>query len=266
MSEITENIIRIGNPTSSQIFRLCAKDKSGGKGEPFYTYVSEKKREKRLGRSININKDTRATLWGDFMEQYVHDLLPIGYEFISKKTIEHQTIKGWVGSPDNKNVTLGIVGDIKCYEPDNFTKYVDCLSEAVKTNDTEKFKKEHKKEYWQLVSNAILLGFTTIEAIVFMPFESELPTIRQMAEDYDNFDQYKFRFISESHKSELPYLPDGGYYNNLNIFRFTIPQSDIDFLTERVKDALELINEGEPKKDYSEELKKGKELRKKLTI
>lgn len=243
MESILTNEIRVGNFTSSQMHRLVSNGVAKGSvGKPFISYVAEKKRERRLGRSLKIEKNSRATLWGKFLEEYVHELLPMGYEYISSKSIQHPTIKEWVGSPDNRNVMESVVADTKCYEPDNFCQYVDCLSEAVKNNDTETFKKEHPEEYWQLVSNAIIIGADFIEAIVFMPYESELPDIRQMAENYDNFDQYRFRFISESPKEELPYLIDGGYYKNLNIFRFKVPQADKDLLTLRVQMAIQLIN------------------------
>ena len=76
-----------------------------------------------------------------------------------------------------------------------------------------------------------------------MPYFSELEDIRTMAENYDGGDQWKYRFIVESPDAELPYLPDGGYYKNLNKFEFEVPKEDKDFLTERVELAIELLND-----------------------
>lgn len=267
MSSITENVLRIGNPTSSQAHRLVTFGKEKGSiGQPFYTYVNEKIREKRLGRSLKLDKSSRATLWGTFLEARVHSLLPLGYQLIGHESIEHPTIKGWVGSPDMKNEYERVVDDIKCYEPDAFSMLVDNL-EIAKEKGVHHFKDEHPTEYWQLVSNAVILGYNLIESVVYMPYESELLEIREEAENYDNFDQYKYRFITEVGKSELAYLPDGGHYKNLNVFRFEVPQEDIDHLTTRMKKAIELINgSSAPPIDYSTEIKKGKELKKKCNI
>jgi len=150
----------------------------------------------------------------------------------------HPTIKGWSGSKDL--IVPGLkVSDIKCYEPKNFALYTDVI---LKKN-IELIKLEFPKEYWQLVSNAIINNVDSAEAITFMPYESELEEVRQMAENYDGPDQWKYRFIAESDKSSLPYLPNGGYYKNLNIFEFVVPQEDKEFLTNRVLKAIELLNE-----------------------
>jgi len=69
-----------------------------------------------------------------------------------------------------------------------------------------------------------------------------LEEIRKSASEYSAPDQWKYRFIYENAKTELPYLPDGNkYYKNLNIYRFTIPQSEKDALTSRVLEAQKLL-------------------------
>lgn len=249
MESILENELRVGNFTSSQMFRLMANGKGDNFSAPFLKYVDEKKREIKLGRSLKVEKSSRATLWGKFLEERVHNLLPLGYELQSNVTIQHPTIKEWVGSPDNINRNASVVSDTKCLEPDAFSIYVDMLKEASEIDKKEycsgcdHFKKEDPEKYWQLVSNACLLGCKYIEAIVYMPYESELLEIRESASEYDNFDQYKYRFITEVGKSELAYLPDNSQYKNLNIFRFEVPESDKEALTERVKQAIKLLNE-----------------------
>lgn len=277
MESILENEIRNGNFSSSQAYRLASEGKAKGSvGAPFYKYVSEKRRELKLRRSIKIEKSSRSTIWGNFLEQRVHDLLPLGYELQSKKTLPHPTILGWVGSPDSIKRDELVVSDIKCLEPDAFTEYVDMLEEA--KGNTEHFKKNDPEKYWQLVSNACILEYNFIEAIPYMPYESELPEIREMAETYDGYDQYKYRFIYEVDKSELPYLPNDSGYKNLYVFRFEVPQSDKDFLTERVKMAIEerdkffkeeeiiiLDSDDNYPQKYAEKISKGNELRKKTS-
>lgn len=250
MSSITENELRIGRFTSSNMHKLMSnnKDKSSF-GVPGLTYINEKKLELKMGRSLSIEKYSRSTLWGHFLEQRVHDMLPKEYESIGKVTLQHQTIKEWSGSPDNRNLIHSIVGDTKCFEPKAFAEYVDNLTEAIGKStlegQTDFFKEQHPEEYWQLISNAIITGMKYIEAIVYMPYESELKEIAQEAEDYDNFDQYKYKFIADCaaySKSELPYLPDNGYYRNINRFLFEVPKKDVDLLTGRVLKAIELLN------------------------
>jgi hypothetical protein len=79
------------------------------------------------------------------------------------------------------------------------------------------------------------------EAISYMPYLSELDEIRDMAANYEGEDQWHYRFITESPSAFLPYLPDGGYYQNLNRFEFVVPQEDIDALTARVMLAKNLL-------------------------
>lgn len=246
MESIIENELRIGRFTSSNIWKLMTNNTKGDDfGKPALTYISEKRLELKMGRSLSIEKYSRSTLWGHFLEQRVHDLLPNGYELLQGKTFVHPTIKEWSGSPDNKNEIHNVCADTKCYEPKAFAEYVDNLTEAVGKStlegQTDFFKEEHPEEYWQLVSNAIILGMKRIQPIVYMPYESELPEIREEAENYDNFDQYRYKFISDSSKSELPYLPDNGYYKNLNLFTFNLAEKDVELLTNRVLKAIELL-------------------------
>lgn len=46
--------------------------------------------------------------------------------------------------------------------------------------------------------------------------------------------------MANRNKVGLAYLPDGGHYKNLNIFRFEVPIADKEFLTERIKKAIAL--------------------------
>jgi len=83
------------------------------------------------------------------------------------------------------------------------------------------------------------------EAISFMPYENELEELREMANAYEGADVWKYRFIFDSDKSALPYLPDSKNckFKNLNKFEFEVPQKDIDELTAAVESAIELRND-----------------------
>lgn len=235
---ISENKERIGNFTSSEIFKLTTTGKGEyGFGAKAITYIDEKRIEKRMQRSLSVDFYSQATAWGLFLEMYVFSLLGFEYQISSQDTDLHPTIKGWSGSKDLivPNVKIS---DIKCYQPKKFGQYADALIKG----DLDEIKKNFPAEYWQLVSNSIINEVDSAEAILFMPYESEIETLREMAENYDGHDQWKYRFIAENDKSALPYLPDNGYYKNLNKFMFKVPQADKDFLTERVEKAIKLLN------------------------
>ena len=241
---IQDNKIRTGSFTSSENFRLMTNGKAEGSfGAPFYSYVNEKIIERKLGRAIGLNKGNNSTAWGLFLEQRVHDMLPMGYELLSQVTMPHPEHGSfWCGSQDNVNREEQVVCDTKCYEPQNFAEYNDVLMECQESGDISKWKKEFPKEYWQLISNACIWGYNKIEAILYMPWESELEEIRKSAAEYSGPDQWKYRFIYENSINELSYLPDGNkYYKNLNLYRFEVPQSDKDALTERVIAASKLL-------------------------
>ena len=62
--------IRNGNFTSSLIYNLMARDKSGkGFGVNALTYIEEKNMERRLGRAIESERDSRVMSWGSLCEQ-----------------------------------------------------------------------------------------------------------------------------------------------------------------------------------------------------
>lgn len=234
MIEIKE---RIANFTSSQIWKLMKNDKTGkGIGAPGLTYIEEKRMEMRLGRSVNVEAYSKEMAWGHLMEQRVFEMLPFGYELTSDRTAKHPGIAGWAGSPDL--VMPGVkIGEIKCYWPKNFCQYADVLMKQ----DVALLREECPEEYWQMVSNAIIYEVDRAEAILYMPYLSELEAVREMAENYDGEDLWQYRFIAESPSSWLPYLPDGGYYKNLVTFEFEVPQEDKDVLTARVLMAKALL-------------------------
>lgn len=232
-----ENKERIGNFTSSQIYKLMTNGKAAGSmGVPALTYIKEKQLEIRLGRSVDVEKYSPEMAWGKLMELRVFDMLPFGYELTSQKTDMHPTIKNWSGSKDVIK-PVEKIGDIKCYYPKNFALFSDVLMQQ----DIALFREEFPQEYWQLVSNAIINEVSRVESILYCPYLSELEEIREMAENYDGDDVWQYRFIAESPSSRLPYIPDGGYYKNLITFEFEVPKEDIKALTGRVMMARSIL-------------------------
>lgn len=229
------NIARWGNFTSSQIWRLCTDlKKEVSACKPALTYIKEKVAEERLGRSINIRKESNATKWGTFVENRVHDLLGFEYRLCSTERITHPTVDRWSGMPDM--VTDSVVVDIKCPEVKAFT-------ELYSIETAEHLKTDSPEYYWQLVSNAILTGLNTAQLIIYCPYQSELPDIRLSVYNYDGTDQHKYQFIAFAEDDELPYLIEGNFYKNLHTFEFHVPEEDKQALTERVIKANEIFNQ-----------------------
>ncbi len=228
---IVENKARIGRFTSSKIYLLT--DKGRSKSALFSvgaeTYIKNKANERKLKRSLDLGKSGNSAKWGLFLEQYVFSQFT-GLEY--KIMADESTIynDSWAGSADlivpNKKVS-----DIKCYEPEKFCNYTNMIL----AKDTERFKKEFKQEYWQLVSNAIVNDVPNAEAISYMPTLEELEEIQDLAANYEGADQWKYRFIVESPIHQLPYIPKESEYKNINFFEFEVPQEDKDFLIQRVE-------------------------------
>lgn len=239
---------RNASVTSSKSHVLMAKGKGlHGFSVPALTYIEERKIERKLGRSCSTDNPNKTMLWGLFMEMRVYELIGgeefSGYRKESTTSIVHPKYKHWAGSPDL--VGDDKIGDIKCYQPKNFALFTDMLMQK----DVALFKDEFPEEYWQLISNAAISGVKKAEAISYMPYESELDKIKEMADYLEGEDQWKYKFISDAisyNRDSIAYLPDGGYYKNLNRFEFIVPPGDIKLLEERVKLALSMIYEDEP--------------------
>lgn len=235
---ITQNIDRVANFTSSQIYRLCGFDRSGKQpGKPFFEYIAEKAMEHRLKRSLDSEVSSRITSWGKFVEQRVFNLLGTDYNLCSTETIKHPDILHWSGSPDGLKFGPDekpmVVYDIKC--PSSLKSFCELVDgcDITKIRDTHK---DGDKYYWQLVSNAILTGVTKAELIVYVPYQRELAEIREETSNYEG-DQNKIAWINWAQDEDLPFLIEGAHYKNINIISFDVPSIDIDFLTERVKQA-----------------------------
>jgi hypothetical protein len=229
------NINRWGKFTSSNIYKLIKLNPKGDFQAPGLTYIQEKAIETRMQSCLDGNAHTQALAWGNFMELVVYSILGVQYQISSKETMPHPVHgKFWSGSKDlftvDKNGKIESIAEIKCYQKKNFAQYTDCILKK----DIELFKTEFPKEYWQIVSNACIDNVEIGEAITYMPYISEYEEIKEMAENYDGADAWKYKFIWDLPVSDLPFLPDGGYYKNINKFAFVVPQEDKDLLTSRI--------------------------------
>ena len=245
---IINNEIRIGNPTSSEIVALTTLDRSGkNPGKPFFTYVEEKNMERRLGRSLDSESNARPLVWGKLLEGRVFDLLGTEYSLNSDETLSHPEIDYWKGSPDGfKYARKKTVYDIKApLTLKSFCQLVQPLYDGLTgmeamnairngyVDDNRLSHAPHKdgeKYFKQLISNACITDSDFAELIVYAPYESEIPEIKLLADGVDNC-----MWIQFAGENDLPFLKDDGYYKNLNIIRFEVPQKDKDFLTERVR-------------------------------
>ena len=238
---IVRNTNRIGNLTSSEIYKVLtkAKDKVNF-GAPALTYIDEKNMERKLGRSLSTDMDSKPTSWGKTLEAIAFDKLGTDYRICSQETITHAEYDFWCGSPDaekfNEDGSKTVV-DIKCpYTLKSFCELVDVSMFAIKNNH-----KAGNAYYWQLVSNAILIGADSAELVVYCPYQSELQMIKDYVSNLSEAFQNAVAWINFAQDESLPYLLDNGYYKNLNVCSFEIPQEDKDELKEAVLRASKLL-------------------------
>lgn len=235
------NSERIGNFTSSKIAALMTNDRSGkGFGKPALTYIEEKNMERRLGRSLTEEINARPTTWGKMCETIIFSLLSLAYVLSSNKTIKHPLLP-WSGSPDGEKGDDTVM-DIKCpFTLKSFCQLVHALYLGFTGIEAIKYIRENHPDgetyYWQLVSNAILTGKRFAELIVYCPYQSELEVIRTYCEG-----DKRAYWIWSSEDTELPYLIEGGYYQNINIIRFEVPEEDKIALITRVTEAAKMLH------------------------
>lgn len=223
--------MRHGNFSSSEIWKLCTTDRSGkGFGKPALTYIEEKRYERKLGRPIKNYSHSTETAWGTMLEEFAFNHMDLDYNLVSSDRITHPEIECWNGVPDVKS--LDLVGDIKCC----FTLLSFCQMCEIDT--VEKFKDEKPEYYWQLVSNAILTDRKKAGLFLFVPYQDELEEVRRIASMQDDL---PVGWLVNAPDNRMPYLIRGGNYTNLHEFIFEIPESDKEFLTNRVIEAQKLL-------------------------
>lgn len=226
-------------------------------GESALTYIQECNYERRLERAIESEVYAKPLSWGNLCELHVQskdDLIPLKYEQRPNEPIAHAEFDFWTGTPDM--FTSDTVADLKCpFTLKSFCSLVQPLYDGKKGidainalrngyKDSKDF--EHKKHdcgedyYWQLISNACILEsiykrkIKYAELFVYCPYQQELNEIRAKAQEQDGA-AGKYYSIAMSNDEDLPYLIEGGYYKNMNVISFEVPQSDKDALTARVK-------------------------------
>mgnify|MGYP006271605453 CR=1 FL=1 len=195
-----------------------------------------------LGRSLNTDMNSRPTSWGNLLESRIFDLLGLEYTYSSQVTDMHPTIDFWAGSKDGtKEGENRAVLDIKA--PFTLKSFCSLVMPLYKgkagieaMNDIRENSENGEAYYWQLVSNAIINDCNFAELVIYMPYQSELLEIQQMAQG--NPSVKWMEYISDS---EIPYLLDGGYFKNLNKIFFEVPQADKDFLTAQVEKAGKML-------------------------
>ena len=221
---------------------------SDGLGKAAFTFIHECNMERRLGRSLTDESNARPLSWGKLLEPRANNHLGLEYELCSQVTLVHREIPYWVGSPDGRKHKGGkTVVEFKCpMTLKSFCLLVDPLYEgltgmdamnAIRNGWTNKAGLEvpahsdGEKYYWQIVSNACHEDAPYGELIVHMPYYSEIQDIRRDAQESGESAYY---WINYANDDELPHLIDGGYYSNINIIRFEIPQADKDLLKSNV--------------------------------
>lgn len=222
-----------------------------GFSDAAWTYIEEKNMERRLGVSLDDEGFARALVWGRHLEQFAFDFTTTSYQLVSDETIVHPMFDTWCGTPDVfKDDT---VGDIKCpLTKKSFCQLVDPIYDGLtgievmnairkgyisRSGVPRKGHKDGEKFYWQLVSNACLTSKEYAELIVFMPYESQIQEIRESAQNGQS-DHY---WIAMAKDGELPFLPERGFYSNINTIRFRVPDEDKKLLQSRVESASKFL-------------------------
>jgi hypothetical protein len=239
MSIIT-NKDRLGNFTSSNIYRLLGINSTKAvERKKALTYIEECNMERELGISLGLETDARPLQWGKHCEDFAFQETGLKYTITSDITVTHPTINFWAGSADGYSEDA--VFDLKCpMTRKSFFKLVageniySMIDGFTRNGATYTEHPDADKYYWQLVSNAILLGKKYGELIVYMPSISDLVNIKEAAKD-------QYNWIYYASDIELPHLPDNCPIPTLNTIRFEIPQKDIDLLTECVIEAGKLL-------------------------
>jgi hypothetical protein len=238
---ILQNTIRDGNFTSSQAAKLLTtgRDKKSF-GAPALKYIRQKNIERILGRSISIESDAKPLQWGRLCETLVFEQLSTDYQLLSQETTVHPDYDFWVGSADAEKEDTCC--EIKC--PMTIESWfllvaggsIFALIDGFDYMGVHFDPHPQGEEYFnQIISNALINKKKYGELIVFIPYFSQLPMIRQEAE-FQGINWLKY-----ASDEELPYIHEGGEFKNITKIRFEIPQKEAALLTEKVVDGSKLL-------------------------
>lgn len=207
--------------------------KQGGIGSTGLTYIEEKKMEAKLGRQLQKEVHSRPASWGTFVQHRVTNvLLDTGCKPTKDVRRVHPTISNWSGAEDY--LRHDAIGEIKCFELKKF-----CQAHEAASFGYDSLRDECPEIFWQLVSNAILLGMNKAELCLYVPYQKELNAIREEAKESNDPNVNWLAY--NTNDDELPYLLDGGHYKNLSLFMFDIQEADKKLLTSRVVIAIKLL-------------------------
>lgn len=238
-----EDTQRHGTFSSSAIYKLMTLNRKGdGFGAPAETYIRQVRWEIALGRAINKEVTSKATSWGKYIENVAFNKLPTDYILVSNKRLFHPEYN-WSGATDL--IKEGVTCDCKSpFSLEVFCEKVDILS----TGNLDDYMKEFPEDFWQHISNALLLEesglgpITHFEAIIYMPYLEDIQSIREGVAMIDDMNlQRQLQWLTYADESELPYLIKGGKYKDLNVFQFEIPAHSKAQLKNKVKIANALI-------------------------
>lgn len=240
---------RTGKFTSSEIYKLMSLDRKGtGFGKPALTYIRQKQYERKLGRSIHGAMTSRATSWGHLNELRAFDMLGTEYSLNSNETLQHPSIDCLCGTPDGfKYGAEKTVIDFKSpFTLGSFCELVDPIYSGLTGIDAINWIRDNHESgdayYWQLVANSMITGCTHAELVIYCPYERELTEIRLLADDAPAEVASDFYWLQFAYDKELPYLIEGGYYKNINIIRFEVPETDKRTLEYAIEKAEQILN------------------------
>lgn len=223
--------------SSSRAWELMTTGKGTFWGAKALKYIKQTRYEMKLGRSIKNEFEAKQTSWGTFLEGHVfRQKLDSSYQDVTKQgRLYHPDITHYSGVPDFLK-DFDTVADCKCpFNMEKFCEKMDALE------DYETFKEEFPEDFWQLISNTVLLrangiDIKFIESINYVPYKSELADIRMNADG-----KKSMRFLDYHTDSMLPWLPDNGHYKNINVKRFQVMERDVEAWTNRIRLAVELL-------------------------
>ena len=91
MEQINTNKIRIGNFTSSEIWKLTKEGKTKGTvGSPALTYIQEKNVERAFELPLKTDVWSKEIAWGNWVEQFAFAKLGFEYTLSSQTSKQHE--------------------------------------------------------------------------------------------------------------------------------------------------------------------------------
>jgi len=218
-------------------------------GDACITYINETNVERILGRAITNESDARPLMYGKLCEPFFFQKLPNSYRLSSAEVMVHPTIDWWSGSPEGEKFGEEKRIGFEMKSPStlsSFTRLVDPFYRGLRGMDAinairkdwidpmtglkRKAHKDGEKYFIQMISNAVLLDVDVFELIVSVPYKDDLTKLKVTSDDHEKKDGVARFFWAED--DSLPWIHRGGYYQDITIIRFDVPQEEKNKLTE----------------------------------